>query len=263
MDRETVDKVLQVLQENPIETLDITGGAPELNPHFRYLAAEAKKAGKKVIVRTNLTIFFEPGMESFPRFYADQGVELIASLPCYLEPNIKAVRGEGAFRKSIDALRTLNALGYGTGSTGLALSLVYNPGGAFLPPVQTRLEADYKRELKARYDISFTRLYAFTNMPLGRFRNSLIRMNELEKYSAMLVSAFNAATIDNIMCRHLISVGWDGRLYDCDFNQVLGLPVTPEDNHRTIDTFDLKALAGRIINIDDHCYACTAGEGST
>lgn len=259
MDRGIIDDVLKVLQKNPIDMLDVTGGAPELNPAFRYLVAEARKAGKRVIVRTNLTIFFEPGMEDLPEFYEEQGVELIASLPCYLEENVNAVRGRDAFHKSIEALRRLNARGFGN---SLPLSLVYNPGGPFLPPVQEALEADYKKELKTRYGISFTRLYTFTNMPIGRFRDSLIQRNELEKYTAMLASVFNPLTLGNIMCRSLVNVGWDGRLYDCDFNQAIGVTVSAGDS-RTIRDFDYDKLLRRTIAVDEHCYGCTAGQGST
>ncbi len=181
MDWRTVDAVLRAFLESPIGTLDITGGAPELNPHFRTLVSEARKAGRRVIARTNLTIFFEQGMQDLPEFYRELGVELIASLPCYLEDNVIAVRGSGSFQKSIDALRRLNSLGFGNGPSARSLSLVYNPGGAFLPPAQGALEADYKRELENRYGISFTRLYAFTNMPIGRFRNSLMQNGDFER----------------------------------------------------------------------------------
>lgn len=263
MGRDTAEAVLTALESKSIETLDITGGAPELNPHFRFLVYQAKKAGKKVIVRTNLTILAEPGMGDLPEFFLRQGVLLIASLPCYLEQNVSAVRGDGAFIKSIDALRSLNKVGIGldkADSPGLAL--VYNPAGAFLPPQQKVLEADYKRELHARYGISFTRLYAITNMPIGRFRRSLLRRNEFEKYQALLASAFNPDAVDKVMCRTAVSVGWDGKLYDCDFNQALGIPVAPE-RHRTIREFDHRALSARTIAAGDHCYGCTAGQGST
>ena len=245
-----------------IETLDLTGGAPELNPHFRRLVSEARKAGKRVIVRTNLTIFFEQGMGDLPEFYRDHDTELVASLPCYLEENIAAVRGNGAFKKSMEALRRLNSLGFGSDTAGRPLSLVYNPGGAFLPPLQSALEADYKRELKDRYGISFTRLYVFTNMPIGRFRDALVKRGDLAQYLDMLASAFNPDTLDNIMCRTIVSVGWDGRLYDCDFNQVLGLGVDP-DKPKHVRDFDYDALARRRLTVDDHCFGCTAGQGST
>lgn len=262
MSRTTVRNVLDVLRENPIDTLDVTGGAPELNPAFRDLVAGARSLGKRAIIRTNLTVFFEQGMKDLPDFYKEQNVELIASLPCYLEGNVNAVRGRGAFEKSIEALRKLNKLGFGREEQGFVLNLVYNPGGPFLPPLQAALESDYKKELKARYGISFTRLYTFANMPAGRFRDSLIERRELEKYVSMLASAFNPAALDHIMCRSLLNVGWDGTLYDCDFNQALGVPVDPERT-RTISYFDYSVLSRRNIAVDDHCYGCTAGQGST
>ncbi len=248
--------------DNPIETLDITGGAPELHPHFQMLVTRAKMAGKKVIVRTNLSVLLEKGNEDLPEFYQDQGVELVASLPCYLEENVDAVRGSGAFDKSIKALHILNRMGFGNGPDGPSLTLVYNPRGAFLSPAQSALEADYRRELKNRYNVTFSRLFAFTNMPVGRFRDTLIRNDNLEIYQEMLASAFNQATLDTIMCRSLISVGWDGRLYDCDFNQALGLGVdssVPEH----IKNFDYDLLSRRVISVDDHCFGCTAGQGSS
>lgn len=258
----TVRNVLTVLRENPIDTLDVTGGAPELNPAFRDLVAEARSLGKKVIIRTNLTVFFEQGMKDLPDFYKEKKVEVIASLPCYLEENVNAVRGRAAFAKSLDALRELNSLGFGREETGLALNLVYNPAGPFLPPLQAALESDYKKELKARYGISFTRLYTFTNMPLGRFRDSLAARGELEKYLSLLASAFNPAALDRVMCRSLLNVGWDGRLYDCDFNQALGMTVNA-GGIRAIRDFDHQVLSARTIAVDDHCYGCTAGQGST
>jgi radical SAM/Cys-rich protein len=262
MDKSTVDAILQVLADNPINTLDITGGAPELHPLFPLLVNSARKMGKKVIARTNLTVFFEKGCEGFPEFYRDQSVELIASLPCYLEENVTATRGNGTFQKSIDALRRLNSLGYGDEAGKLSLSLVYNPAGPYLAPAQCGLEADYKRELKARYGIVFNRLFAFTNMPIGRFRDALVKSGNLGAYLDMLASSFNPATLDKIMCRSLVSVGWDGRIHDCDFNQVLGIPVA-SDAPRHISDFDHSALARRNISMDDHCYGCTAGQGST
>ncbi len=262
MDRMTANAVLDAFLDNPIETIDITGGAPEMNPHFRSLVSSARSAGRRVIARTNLTIFSEPGMEDLPEFYREQGVELIASMPCYLEENVAAVRGKGTFEKSIDALRKLNSLGFGSGEASLPLSLVYNPGGAFLSPPQATLEGDYKRELRNRYNISFTRLFAFTNMPVGRFRDSLVRSGHFDQYLDMLAEAFNPCTLGNIMCRNLVSVAWDGRLYDCDFNQVLGLAVN-SDVPQHITSFDYKSLAQRRITVDDHCFGCTAGQGST
>jgi radical SAM/Cys-rich protein len=262
MDATTAEKVLQVLVDNPFDTLDLTGGAPEMNPSFPMLVAGARNAGRRVIARTNLTIFFEEGMEYLPRFYRDRDVELVASLPYYLEDGVDRVRGGGAFRKSIEALQTLNDLGYGREFAGPSLSLVYNPQGMFLAPAQCALEAEYKRELKDRFNVSFTRLYTFTNMPIGRFRDFLVRTGNLEKYVNKLSAAFNPATLEGIMCRHLIHVGWDGALFDCDFNQVLG-QKTASGVPRHIDRFDYAALAGRAIAVDDHCYGCTAGQGSS
>ena len=262
MEKSTVEAVLQVLKDNPIKTLDITGGAPELNPLFPELVRSARKMGKRVIARTNLTVFFEEGMGAFPEFYRDHGVELIASLPCYLEENVNSARGNGTFQKSIDALRRLNNLGYGEEKGTLSLSLVYNPAGPFLAPAQSCLEADYKRELKARYGIVFNRLFAFTNMPVGRFRDALIKNGNGRAYMDMLTSAFNPATLDRVMCRSLVSVGWDGRLYDCDFNQALGLGLDCSVPQH-IRNFDHAVLSRRIISVNDHCFGCTAGQGSS
>jgi radical SAM/Cys-rich protein len=263
MDADTVNAVLRVLEGSPIPTLDVTGGAPELNQHFRLLVREARTAGKRVIVRTNLTVFFEPGNEELPEFYREQQVELIASLPCYLEQNVDVARGCGAYGKSIAALRRLNSLGYGMEGQGqLRLSLVYNPGGPFLPPRQDSLEADYMRELRSRFGIFFNRLYVFTNMPVGRFRSSLIEKGELTRYHALLASSFNPAAFERVMCRTMLSVGWNGTLCDCDFNQAMAIPVAPE-RHRHIKDFDHGVLSYRPISVADHCFGCTAGQGSS
>jgi len=261
MTQATAARVLQALAKSGIGTLDITGGAPELHPVTQTLVTEARRLGRRVIVRTNLTILSEPGMEDLPKFYREHDVELIASLPCYSEENVDRVRGSGTFTKCLEALGKLNALGYGRDGRA-PLSLVYNPAGPFLAPSQDALERDYKRELQTRYGITFTRLYAFTNMPIGRFRERLSRENGLNAYQDMLVSSFNSRTLDRLMCRRLISVGWDGALYDCDFNQALGLPVT-EPAHAHIERFDHEVLSSRMIALDDHCYACTAGQGSS
>jgi radical SAM/Cys-rich protein len=239
MDKKTVETVLGVLRDNPIETLDITGGAPELNPSFRTLVAGARHAGRHVIVRTNLTIFLEEGMGDLPEYYRDQNVELIASLPYYLEDGVDRVRGSGVFRKSISALQKLNSLGYGSEASGPPLSLVFNPQGIFLPPPQSSLEAEYRRELKDQFGISFTHLYTFANMPIGRFRDFLAKTGHLEKYLARLSGAFNPRTLEGIMCRHLISVGWDGTLYDCDFNR---LPESRRPRSPHINEFDYGAV---------------------
>ncbi len=261
MARENIEAVLDVLRENEITVLDITGGAPELNPHFRFLLQEARKTGAHVIVRTNLTIFFEERMKGLPEFFRDNMVEVIASLPYYLESDVDRIRGKGTFQKSIKALMKLNSLGYGAG-TDRKLNLVYNPAGIFLPPPQKTLEEDYKRELRNRFGISFDKLFTFTNMPVGRFRDFLSRSGSLEKYMEKLSSAFNAQTLDGLMCRHLINVGWDGKLYDCDFNQILGLNVNSNCAGHIMD-FDHSKLACREITLDNHCYGCTAGQGST
>ncbi len=262
MSREVVEAVMRVLADNPIDALDITGGAPELHPQFRMLISRATKERKRVIVRTNLSIMLEEGNEDLPEFFRDCGVDLVASLPCYLEENVDAVRGVGAFGKSISALRRLNCAGFGTVPDGRSLTLVYNPRGAFLSPAQNALETDYKRELMNRYNVTFNRLFAFTNMPVGRFRDTLIRNNNLELYQEMLASAFNPATLENVMCRSLISVRWDGSLYDCDFNQALGLGLAGAVP-RHIRNFDHVILSRRTISTDDHCFGCTAGQGSS
>lgn len=262
MDRETVDEVIRVLRDGRIEVVDITGGAPELNPEFKYLVNKAKELGRHVIIRSNLTIFFETGMEDLPEFYRDHEVEVIASLPYYIEDNVDRVRGAGTFRKSIEALHTLNGLGFGDGSSHLKLNLVYNPRGAFLSPSQCSLEEEYKRELKGRFGITFNDLYTFTNMPVGRFREFLDGSGNFDTYMEKLVSSFNTETLEGLMCRHLISVGWDGRLYDCDFNQIMGLGVL-EGYPRHIKDFNYGLLSERLITVGDHCYGCTAGQGST
>jgi radical SAM/Cys-rich protein len=262
MNKEIINAVLSAMIESDINIIDITGGAPELNPHFRYLVEEARNIGSHVMVRTNLTIFFEKGMGGLPEFYADNSVEVIASLPYYTESEVDRVRGKGTFKKCIKALQRLNGLGYGSIFEDRKLNLVYNPAGAFLSPAQKALEDDYKRELDRRYGISFDSLYTFVNMPIGRFKDYLIRTSGLEKYSEKLVRAFNVETIPGLMCRRIISVGWDGGLYDCDFNQVLGLTVQ-SDCPQNVSEFDYSRLAGRTITVGDHCYACTAGQGST
>lgn len=261
MDGQTVDAVLRALATGPIETLDITGGAPELNPHFRRLVSTAHGQGKRILVRTNLAILHEPGMQDLPRFYREHNVEIIASLPCYQETNVDTMRGKGTFAKCMASLRELNGLGCGR-PEGPPLRLVYNPAGPFLPPSQGALEQDYRRVLGEQYGVSFTSLFALANMPIGRFRDRLARSGELDRYRDVLAGAFNPATLDGIMCRTLVSVGWDGTLYDCDFNQVLGLTVGP-DATAHISDFSYESLAQRTIRIGDHCFGCTAGNGSS
>jgi len=262
MGKETIEAILRVLGETDITTLDITGGAPELNPHFFRLVEDAKRIGKHVMVRTNLTIFFERGMDSLPEFYSSSGVEVIASMPFYLESDVDRVRGRGTFQKCIEAIKELNRLGYGERGPEKKLNLVYNPSGAFMCPPQDMLEKDYKRELMARFGVTFDRLYTFSNMPIGRFRDYLIRTGNFEKYMEKLICAFNPETLDGLMCRHLINIGWEGTLHDCDFNQMLRLGLHGPSSQDIAD-FDYQKLLKRTINVGDHCYGCTAGQGST
>jgi radical SAM/Cys-rich protein len=261
MSRETMAACLGVLARTGIPTLDITGGAPEMNPHFRWLVAEARRLGRHVIDRCNLTILLTPGHTDLPAFLAGQRVEVVASLPCYLAENTDAQRGAGVFEKSITALRRLNALGYGRPDSGLVLTLVYNPLGPTLPPEQGALEAAYRKELADRYGVAFSRLYTLTNMPISRFLDDLVRAGRHEEYLAKLAAAYNPAAASGVMCRTTLSVGWDGRLYDCDFNQMLGLDLAPGLPRHVLD-FDAAALAGRRIVTARHCYGCTAGSGS-
>jgi radical SAM/Cys-rich protein len=262
MDRRTVDQVLAVIREDNIKRLDITGGAPELNPSFRYLVHQAKALGCHVMVRTNLTIFSFAEMGDLPQFLSDNMVEVIASLPYFEEKFVDHVRGKGTFKKSIEALRQLNDLGYGKYSTSLQLDLVFNTHDYSLPPSQSALEEEYRRVLKSRYGIVFNRLFTIINMPIGRFRSSLLRDDELNSYVEKLQSCFNRENIENLMCKTLINVGPDGRLYDCDFNQTLGLTVLGcSPGH--INNFDITYLSGRDIATGLHCFGCAASQGSS
>jgi radical SAM/Cys-rich protein len=262
MSRETVDDCLDVLRRNDIPTLDITGGAPEMNPHFRYLVEHAARLGRHVIDRSNLTILVAPGYEELPEFLAAHDVEIAASLPCYLEENCDRQRGSGVFRRSIDALRRLNEIGYGRSGNKLILTLVYNPVGATLPPLQQKLEADYRRELRSRYGIEFTRLYAITNMPISRFLDHLLASGQYETYMRTLVESFNPAAVDRVMCRTTLSVDWQGYLFDCDFNQMLDISLAPR-LPRHIRDFNSVQLMARPIATGRHCFGCTAGAGSS
>lgn len=262
MARETVRQVLDAIREFRIPALDITGGAPELNPSFRYLVGEACAMGTHVMVRHNLTVMFTPGQQDLPEFFRDHGVEVVSSLPYFLEQQTDAQRGGGVFVASIAALHRLNAFGYGVEGTGLILDLVYNPAGAFLPPPQRSIEADFRREMLSRFRISFNRLYTITNMPIRRFLEYLRRTGNEERYMQKLIDAFNPVTVNGLMCRSLVSVDWTGRLYDCDFNQMLELGVSAEAP-QTIAEFDPRALAGRRIVTGSHCFGCTAGTGSS
>lgn len=255
------ERVLDVLARCPeLATLDLTGGAPELNPHFRSLVRGARALGRRVIDRCNLTVLLEPGQEDTAEFLAAQGAEVIASLPCYTPDNVDAQRGKNVYERSLAALRRLNAAGYAQPGSGLTLQLVYNPLGAFLPPPQRQLEADYRRELGAR-GIAFDSLLTLTNMPIQRFARDLARRGEHAAYMALLVNHFNPATAAGLMCRATLSVAWDGALYDCDFNQALGLPLR---GPRTLfELGDVRELAGRPIATAPHCFGCTAGAGSS
>jgi radical SAM/Cys-rich protein len=263
MDRRTAERVLEILARNPeVELLDLTGGAPELNESFRSLVAGAHALGRRVLDRCNLTVLSVPGQEDTAAFLADHGVEIVASLPCYTDERVDAQRGRGVFARSVDALRRLNELGYGWPGTGLVLDLVYNPTGAFLPPPQGELEARYRIELRERMGVEFSRLVTITNMPIRRFAHDLLRRGELCAYMGLLVDHFNAATLPALMCRSLVSVAHDGRLHDCDFNQMLELPLG--ERPRTIwDVDDLRALDGEAITVAGHCFGCTAGAGSS
>jgi radical SAM/Cys-rich protein len=259
MQRKTIDACLNVLRNNAIKTLDLTGGAPEMIPDFRYFVTEAKKLGKHIIVRHNLTVMFEADQLDLPEFFKENEVEVVSSLPYFIAAKTDAQRGTGVFDKSVEALKKLNSVGYGIDEK-LQLNLVYNPVGAFLPPEQSAIEADFKRELKTRYDIVFNNLYAITNMPIARFLDWLRRTKNEESYMQKLVNAFNPNTIEGLMCRNQISVDWLGNLYDCDFNQMLEMPVKSK---QTIFNFDSKTLKNRTIATDNHCYGCTAGSGSS
>lgn len=258
---EVVEECLRVLRKYKIPTLDITGGAPELIPDFRHLVTEARKTASKIIVRHNLTVMFEKYQGDLPEFFAENEVEVVSSLPYFLERETDAQRGTGVFNKSIEALRKLNAVGYGTDEK-LILNLVYNPVGAFLPPDQSAIETDFKRELKTRYGIVFNRLYTITNMPIARYLEWLRRSKNEESYMRKLVNAFNPTTVEGLMCRNLISVDWRGRLFDCDFNQMLEMGI--EGNApQTIFEFNADDLARRRIVTGAHCFGCTAGTGSS
>ncbi len=264
MVRATAERVIDVLAASPaVETVDITGGAPELNPSFRFLVESVRRSGRKVIDRCNLTVLSQPGTEGLPQFLADNAVELTCSLPCYTAKNVDQQRGKGVFDKSIDALKMLNELGYGKAGTGLALNLVYNPVGPFLPPSQSELEADYKRELASAFGIEFNRLFTITNMPIKRFAADLERRGRSQEYMALLVNHFNPATVAGVMCRSLVSVGWDGAVYDCDFNQMLEISLPPGLPRTIFDLSSTDELAGAPIATASHCFGCTAGSGSS
>jgi radical SAM/Cys-rich protein len=254
---------VEFLRRQKIAILDITGGAPELNPHFRWLVHEARRLEAKVIDRCNLTILEQPGQEGLAEFLASERVEVVASMPCYLQDNVERQRGKGVFDASIRGLRRLNSLGYGRDPT-LALNLVHNPQGPSLPPAQAALEADYKRVLGKQYGVVFNKLYVLANMPIQRFGSTLLRKGEFESYLGLLQDAHLDANLDNVMCRNLISVDWRGYVYDCDFNQMLDLPIA-RGRHRRVHLADLldDNIDGNPIRVAGHCYGCTAGQGSS
>ncbi len=264
MTRETVDTVIEYLRTTKVGTLDLTGGAPELNPNFRYLASAARRMGARVIDRCNLTILEEPGQEDLAGFLAGERIEITASMPCYLEDNVDRQRGDGVFEKSIRALRRLNALGYGREGTGLTLNLVYNPQGPSLPPPQAALERDYRRHLGQNYGVEFNALFTLANMPIQRFGSTLVSKGQFNGYMQLLRDAYREDNLDSVMCRSLISVDWQGYVYDCDFNQMLGLPLAVEGRQPlTLKSLIGRNLEGNPIVVRDHCFGCTAGQGSS
>lgn len=264
MSHETALSVVRCLDQlKDVHTLDLTGGAPEMNPHFRFLVEEGRRRNLRVIDRCNLTVFYEPGMGDLPEFLKAQQVELVASLPCYLKDNVDKQRGQGTFDRSVDALRWLNRLGYGKDDSGLVLNLVYNPVGPHLPPAQSKLEQDYKKRLKEDLNISFSRLFTIANMPITRYSKYLKALNQYESYMDLLVQSFNLGTLEGLMCRNTLSIGWDGSLYDCDFNQMLGMGIKNGKPLNVRDNAALEILNDWTILTADHCFGCTAGAGSS
>ncbi|WP_101760006.1 arsenosugar biosynthesis radical SAM (seleno)protein ArsS [Oceanicoccus sp. KOV_DT_Chl] len=263
MDKATIDLLLDFIDDQQITTLDLTGGAPEMNPHFRYLVTAARARNVEVIDRCNLTILLEPGYEDLAGFLAANQVTITASLPCYLEENVEKQRGKGVYNESMQVLQQLNALGYGIDADKL-LHLVYNPTGATLPPPQEQLQADYQRELKARFGVVFNQLFTITNMPISRFGSVLMSHGELDTYMDLLKNNFSEANMATVMCRSLISIDWQGYVYDCDFNQMLALPMLATDKPK-IHLAELlnTDITGKDISIGDHCFGCTAGQGSS
>lgn len=263
MTRETMEQCLSALAATDIPTVDLTGGAPEMNPHFRWFVEEVAKLGREIIVRCNLTILVaNKKYYDLPEFYRDHGVHIVSSLPYFSASRTDAQRGDGVFEASIRALRMLNAVGYAQEDSGLVLDLVYNPSGAFLPGSQTSLENEFKKKLKTGYGIDFNQLFTITNLPISRFLNYLIESKNYDGYMGKLVNAFNPVAASNVMCRNTLSIGWDGFLYDCDFNQMLELKVSGSAPQH-ISHFNLPSLTSRAIVLNQHCYGCTAGAGSS
>ena len=267
MSEAVAERVMTLVEASTdVEVVDFTGGAPELNPQFRWMVRRATELDRSVIDRCNLTVFFEPEMDDLPAFLAEQRVRMVASLPCYTEQNVDAQRGRGVFEKSIKALELLNDLGFGVPESGLELDLVYNPGGAFLPGPQQTLQGDYRRELGEKFGVSFSRLLTLTNLPIKRFGEYLERRGELDAYVQLLTDSFNPDTVAEVMCRSLVSVAWDGALYDCDFNQMLQLPARAGHVSGPLSVFEIESLDelfGERIATGRHCFGCTAGAGSS
>lgn len=264
MSRHTIDELLAVAASSTVTTLDLTGGAPELNPHFTYLVSAAREHQLDIIDRCNLTVLLEPGQQDTAQFLADNNVRIVASLPCYLKDNVDRQRGDGTFESSIEALHLLNSLGYGQHVSARQLDLVYNPQGPVLPPPQQALEQDYKRHLLEQYKVSFNRLLTLTNMPIQRFGSTLVSHGQFDAYMSLLKSSHQHCNTTSVMCRSLISIDWQGYLYDCDFNQMLNLPMQVDHRPR----LHISELAGLKIEelpikVADHCYGCTAGQGSS
>lgn len=259
----TVGQVLDVVKLRKPEVLDLTGGAPELNPHFRWLVAEARALGVEVIDRCNLTILQEPGQEDLAEFLAQHRVHVVASLPCYSEKNVDAQRGKGVFDGSIQGLQRLNSLGYGEEGSGLLLDLVYNPGGPFLPPPQHTLELDYKQQLLNDFGVKFNGLLTLANMPISRFGSMLVSKGQFEDYMQLLRDSFNADNLAGLMCRSTISVDWQGNLYDCDFNQMLALPLMADKRQQHVVDLINESFMDNPVVVADHCFGCTAGQGSS
>lgn len=268
MSREVAQRCVQLLERScvanggSLHTLDLTGGAPELTPQFRYLVKAGRRLGLEVIDRCNLTVLLEPGQEDLARFLADNRVRVVASLPCYSSENVNKQRGGGVFERSIKGLQALNAVGYGVPGSGLNLDLVYNPGGVFLAPPQSKLEPAYKQELADNFGVQFNSLLCLNNMPIKRWADHLAKEGRLEEYMRLLVDSFNPAAAAGLMCRDTLSVGWDGSLYDCDFNQQLGLGLTQPARRTVFDLDSVDDLTGDAIAVDSHCFGCTAGAGS-
>ncbi len=263
MDQKTMDQVLGFIDLHHIQTLDLTGGAPEMNPLFKYLVEAAVKKGVKVIDRCNLTILLEPDYLELPEFLAKHRVEIVASLPCYMEDNVDKQRGKGTFNASIAALQKLNSLGYGQPDSGLILNLVFNPQGATLPPEQNALELAYKEHLKDQFNIVFNQLFAMTNLPIQRFGSVLISKGTFDQYLQLLQDSFQLKNLDQLMCKNTLSIDWQGFVYDCDFNQMLQLPLGESAEKMHLSTLTDQMLAGQTIKTLQHCYGCTAGQGSS